>query len=235
MTRLLVHVEGQSEEQFVNELLAPYLYDFGYTGISARLIGNARLRHRRGGIRSWNIVRKDIAGHLKEDPGSLATTMVDYYALPKTGSKAWPGRLQATRQGTSFEKAKIVEDALLDDIANGMGSGFDKRRFLPYVTMHEFEALLFSDCDRFAQGIGLPELTVSFKEIRDQFASPEEIDDSPDTAPSKRIEALVRGYQKPLIGSLAAREIGLKAIFSACPHFRHWLKLLERLPDRMGE
>lgn len=230
MTRLIVHVEGQTEEQFVNELLAPYLYDFGYTGISARLIGNARQRHRRGGIRSWSSVRREIANHLKEDASCLATTMVDYYAMPKSGSRAWPGRLQASRHCSSSVKAKTVENALMDDIVLEMGSGFDKKRFIPYVTMHEFEALLFSDCDRFARGIGFPELTLSFREIRDQFASPEEIDDSPDTAPSRRIEALVRGYQKPLMGTLAAREIGLDAICSACPHFRCWLRLLERLP-----
>ena len=235
MTRLLVHVEGQTEEQFVNELLAPHLYFFGFTKISARLVGNARQRDRRGGGRAWRSVRKDIANHLREDPRCLATTMVDYYAMPKTGSRAWPGRLQATGQGSSSDKAKIVEDALLEDIANGMGADFDPMRFIPYVAMHEFEALLFSDCERFAQGIGYPELAPRFEEIRDQFATPEEIDDSPDTAPSKRVEALVGGYQKPLMGSLAAREIGLKAICSACPHFRHWLKLLERLPDRMGE
>ncbi len=159
--------------------------------------------------------------------------MVDYYAMPTTGSKAWPGRLQASRHGSSSEKAKTVEDALSEDIALEMGSDFDRRRFIPYVAMHEFEGLLFSDCDRFAQGIGCPELTPRFQEIRDQFASPEEIDDSPDTAPSKRVAELVPGYQKPLMGSLAALNIGLNAIRSACPHFRRWLELLERFPARM--
>lgn len=233
MTRLLVHVEGQSEEQFINELLAPYLLDFGYTAISARLIGNARQRHRRGGMRSWISVRKDITGHLKEDPGCIATTMVDYYAMPKTGSRAWPGRLQATHRGSSSDKGKIVEDALTDNLANEMGPNFDRRRFIPYVAMHEFEAMLFSDCDVFARGIGLPDLTSEFEKIKHQFASPEEIDDSPDTAPSSRIEALVPEYQKPLMGTFAASEIGLDAICSACPHFRRWLRRLERLPPQV--
>ncbi len=235
MTRLLVHVEGQSEEQFVNELLAPHLYDFGFVGVSARLVGNARQRHRRGGIRPWNSVRRDISRHLKEDPGSFATTMVDYYAMPNTRSKAWPGRLQATGQESSSEKAKTVEDALLDDIAIGMGPNFDRRRFIPYVAMHEFEAMLFSDCDTFARGIGFPELTTAFEEIRHQFAGPEEIDDSPDTAPSKRIEALVPGYQKPLMGTFVASEIGINTICSTCPHFQHWLRLLEGIPSQVNQ
>ena len=129
---------------------------------------------------------------------------------PFAGPGAWPGRLQAARHGSSSEKAATVEDALSEDLALEMGSGFDQRRFLPYVAMHEFEALLFSDCDRFGQGIGRPELTPKFQEIRNQFASPEEIDDSPDTAPSTRVEELVPGYQKPFMGSLAVLNIGLE-------------------------
>ena len=233
MTRLLVHVEGQTEERFVNELLAPHLYSFGFSRVSARLVGNARQRDRRGGARAWSTVRKEIAKHLKEDAGCLATTMVDYYGMPKTGSRAWPGRLQASGHLSSSEKAKTVEDALSKDIALEMGSDFDQKRFIPYVAMHEFEALFFSDCDRFGQGIGRPELTQRFQEIRDQFASPEEIDDSPDTAPSARVAELVPGYQKPLMGSLAALQVGLNSMRSACPNFRGWLEILERLPARM--
>ncbi|MFN0300689.1 MAG: hypothetical protein ACKVQU_10075 [Burkholderiales bacterium] len=64
MTRVLVHVEGQTEEAFVNEVLAPHLYVWGYTNDGARLVGNARQRDRGGGIRAWNAVRKDILHHL---------------------------------------------------------------------------------------------------------------------------------------------------------------------------
>jgi hypothetical protein len=71
-----------------------------------------------------------------------------------------------------------------------MGSRFDARRFVPFVVMHEFEALLFSDCAAFGRGIYRPDLASGFQEIRDQFPTPEEIDDSPVTAPSKRVEAL---------------------------------------------
>ena len=110
-----------------------------------------------------------------------------------------------------------------------MGTGFNDGRFIPYVMMHEFEAMLFSDCARFGEGIGHPQLAPSFQEIRDQFASPEEIDDSPDTAPSRRIVELVPRYQKPLMGKLAILEIGLDAIRTECPNFRTWLERLERV------
>lgn len=230
MTRLLIHVEGETEETFVNEILAPHLYSRGYIKVSARLLGNARQRDRRGGIRGWNAARDDILNHLKEDPGCLATTMVDYYALPQTGEKAWPGR-EAAGKLPFPQKAATVQDALLADICGEMGGGFDPKRFVPYVMMHEFEGLLFSDCSRFGQGIGRPELVPQFQAIRDAFGTPEEIDDSPVTAPSKRVKALVPGYEKPLLGVLAVLEIGLESIRAECPHFGTWLNHLEAWPD----
>lgn len=226
MSRLLIHVEGETEETFVNEVLGPHLYSRGYLRVSARLMGNARQRDRRGGIRSWSVVKEDIVTHLKEDPQCLASSMVDYYALPQTGERAWPGRREAGRLPFP-QKGSTVQDALLADIRNAMGKDFDARRFLPYVMMHEFEALLFSDCDRFAQGIGRPDLAQRFQEIRNAFETPEEIDDSPTTAPSKRVQTLVPGYEKPLMGTLAILEIGLEAIRAQCPHFRSWLERLE--------
>ena len=92
MTGLLVHVEGETEESFVNAALAPYLYDRGFSSVRARLIGNVRQRGRRGGIRPWSAVRKEIVNHLKQDRQCVAATMVDYYGMPSTGSRAWPGR-----------------------------------------------------------------------------------------------------------------------------------------------
>jgi hypothetical protein len=224
MARLLIHVEGQTEEAFVNELLRDYLLVKGYDAVSARIVGNARLRNR-GGIKPWPSVRRDIVGHLKEDPGCVATTMVDYYALPQKGAAAWPGRARAAGLNT-VKKAPCVESAMLHDVTAEMGR-LAPRRFVPFVVMHEFEGLLFSDCAGFSRGIGRPSLEGELRKIRDQFGTPEEINDSPVTAPSKRIAALVPGYEKPLLGTLAALEIGLSRIRQECPHFDHWLAQLE--------
>lgn len=229
MARVLIHVEGETEESFVNEILRDHLYRQGFTNVSARLVGNARQRDRRGGIRAWSAVRKDIIHHLREDPASLATTMVDYYALPQSGERAWPGRAEAGALPFP-QKAATVEKALLKDLCQEMGDNFNPNRFIPFVMMHEFEGLLFSDCERFGRGIGRPELTVQFQAIRDQFASPEEINDSPQTAPSKRVISLVEGYEKPLLGTLAVLEIGLGPIRRQCPHFDGWVSRLEAWP-----
>ncbi len=227
MTRLLIHVEGDTEETFVNEILGPHLYACGYTMVSARLIGNSRQRDRRGGIIPWSAARRDILNHLKEDAGRLVSTMVDYYGLPKSHPKAWPGR--ETADNVPFqEKANTVENALLTDICEQMGSAFNPNRFIPYLMMHEFEALLFSDCEAFGRGIGRPDIAQEFQKIRDAFGSPEEIDDSPHTAPSKRVERLVPEYQKLTSGRNAVLEMGLDKIRAECPHFRDWLARLER-------
>ncbi len=226
MPRLLIHVEGETEEAFVNEVLASHLYSCGYSKVSARLIGNSRQRDRRGGIRAWTAVRRDIVRHLREDGGCLSTTMVDYYALPRTGAGAWPGREDASLLAF-VNKAPAIENALLTDVCNEMGNAFDQGRFIPYVMMHEFEGLLFSDTAKFAEGVGRPELSTDLQSIRNQFATPEEINDSPLTAPSKRIMKLIPGYEKPLMGSLAAIQIGLDAIQQECPLFRGWIERLK--------
>lgn len=228
MSRLLVHVEGETEETFVKEVLAPYLYGKGFENVGARIVGNARLRARRGGIRGWVSVRDDVVRHLKRDISAYATLMVDYYALPASGSREWPGRSQATLLPFD-EKAASIETALNEDVAHVMGAGFQPQRFVPNIVMHEFEGLLFSDCEAMARGMGRQNLQVQFQDIRDSFDSPEHINDSPLTAPSKRIEGLLPGYQKPLLGTLAAIEIGIGPMRENCRFFDRWIARLESI------
>ena len=148
MTRLLVHVEGETEEIFVNRVLAPYLYSIGYVQVSARKMGKERERNQRGGVRPWPETRTSILDILNGDPGIIITTMVDYYGMPQSGPGAWPGRARAAAQ-LSYPNG--IEESLLADIASGMGGSFNSGRFIPYVMMHEFEAMLFSDCAEFAR------------------------------------------------------------------------------------
>ena len=228
MARLLIHVEGQTEETFVNEVLRGHLSGVGFTQVSARIVGNARLRHRRGGIKGWDSVKRDIVRHLLGDTTAFSTTMVDYYALPKSGSAAWPGRAEAQTKPTAL-KATTVEEALAADIENEMGPAFFRTRFVPFVMFHEFEGLLFSDCEAFSRAIGKPELEMQLQSIRDAFQTPEEINDSPITCPSKRVLGLIPNYEKPLMGTLAIIDIGLDRIRLECPHFAEWLRRLEAL------
>jgi len=229
MARLFIHVEGQTEETFVNEVLSPYLYNQGYISVSARQLGNARLRKYRGGIRPWGQVKKEILNHLQEDSNCIVTTMVDYYGLPQDPRRGWPGRAEAGRASSAKEKAECVELALLNDLAGTRR--FDSRRFVPFVTMHEFEGLLFSDCDAFGRSIEREDLILSLQNIRANFTTPEDINDSPEDAPSKRIERLIPDYEKPLFGTLIVLSIPLEKIIKQCPHFQDWLRRLTGLLD----
>lgn len=228
MSRLLVHVEGETEETFVRELLAPHLQGRGFQRVSARLLGNARNRLNRGGIKSWPSAREDILTRLKEDGGSFATTMVDYYALPSTPPQGWPGRF-AARSLPFPQRGPLVQAGMDAEINEHFVGTATPVRFVGFVLMHEFEALLFSDCAAFAEGIGMGHLEPAFSGIRAAFPTPEEINDSPATAPSKRVEALVAGYQKPLYGNLAALHIGMPRMRAECPHFDAWVRRLEAL------
>lgn len=228
MARLIILVEGVTEEDFVDALLAPHLLAHGWTRVAARRMGSSRAREHRHGIKNWTVARTDITRHLQEDGGCCVTTLVDYYSLPATGLHSWPGRAAADQQPLA-QRGHFVQQALAADVAVVLGA-YAARRFIPFVVMHKFEALLFSDCEGFSRGIGRPDLAGPFQTIRNGFGSPEEIDDSPETAPSKRIAGIIADYNKPVMGIAAALEIGLEAIRRACPHFHSWLERLETRP-----
>lgn len=219
MVRLLVHVEGQTEETFTNTVLAPHLYNIGYTNVGARLLGNSRARLNRGGIRDWSVVKKDIRIRLQADQGLVAGLMVDYYALPNS----WPGRCDTHRLPVA-QRGMHVEQSVLAEFEAETGI---VGRFEPHVLLHEFEALLFSDCQSFAEAIGHSAKGMELQAIADQFETPEHINDHPETAPSKRVMAIIPGYQKPLYGNVGAMGIGLDTIRGNCPSFNAWLERLE--------
>ena len=224
--RLLVHVEEETEKAFVDGVLAPHLGGRGYASISARLIGGRRSRASRGGGVSWPSVRRGIVQHLKEDERAFVTTMVDYYGMPQSKSTQWPGRVAANSLPLP-QRAGAVQNAIGADIAKHMGEEFDTRRFIPYVSMHEFEALLFADCGRFASAVERPDLADAMQGILDQFGDPEAIDDSKETAPSKRILKLMPNYDKVAFATIGIRADDLDTVRSRCANFARWLERLE--------
>ena len=140
----------------------------------------------------------------------------------------WPGRDAARRQAHG-RKAATVENTMLEDISEAMGHAFNRQQFIPYVQMHEFEALLFSAPDILGGVIAEQGITNDLKSIADMFQTPEEIDDDPNTAPSKRILRLSPRYQKVLHGNIAAQRIGLALMRQKCPLFNDWQTRLESL------
>ena len=225
MTRLLVHVEGQTEETFVNEILAPHLYGLGFHNVSARLIGSSRVRRRRGGICPWDTVATEVARHLSNDGAAFATTIVDYYELP-SGADGWPGRAQCVQYPFEQRPTFLAGQLRASFAAKHPGLA---ARFIPFVAMHEFEGLLFSDPAKVAQAMGNAALGPQLLAIRGNFPTPEHINDGYHTAPSRRLASVFPGYQKVLHGNIAFMEIGLERVRQECPFFDEWLAELEQL------
>lgn len=224
MNRVLILVEGSTERAVVEQGLAPY---FGERNLSlhAKVLGKPG---HKGGIRNFDAVRREVAALLRQERGSYVSTFFDYYGLPA----AWPGLDQA-RGGTAQDKARIVETAMATDLHSILAGLDSPGRFLPYVQMHELEALLFSDPAEMARAFGQPSLVDSFSEIVRQCGACEEIDDNPNGAPSRRIASLFPGYRKGRSLNAHApriiKGIGLDGVRRACPHFNSWLVRLEAL------
>ena len=220
MSRVLALVEGQTEQTFVREVLAPYL-GAHQVFMTAALIGKPG---HKGGVRRYAAVRQDFIAALKADSDRFCTTMFDYCGLPSD----WPNLSKAKKQRRGVG-VKLIEKALLQDVAKELGSSFDAKRFLPYIQLHEFEALLFSDPDKLASVLGKPSLSTKLQSVVDECGDPEAIDDDPNTTPSKRIIHIARHFQKTLHGAIASGRIGLERMRNKCPHFDEWVKRLEAL------
>lgn len=223
MSQVYVICEGQTEFSFVTELLAPELAK-QQEYLTPREIGTSA---KKGGNVTYERLLTDLKPMLLAGNKPFCTTLVDYYGLPES----FPGKRDADRIVNLKDKADCIYTALLTRLANeNRLNEYILRRFVPYVQMHEFEALLFSDPSAFARAIGKPSLESKFARIRNDFATPEHIDNSPSKAPSKRVAKFADDYEKPTMGTLAAMEIGLDTIRQSCPLFSAWLDKLAASP-----
>ena len=142
------------------------------------------------------------------------TSLVDFYGFRDKGDRT----------------VQDLETHLLREVAERVGHAWDARKVVPYVQRHEFEGLLFSEVDLFEIQIGFPHgCATELRAVREQFATPEDINDHPLTAPSKRIASIIPRYGKVLHGPILAGEIGLDTIRAECPRFNAWMTRLESL------
>jgi hypothetical protein len=120
----------------------------------------------------------------------------------------------------AIKKVELLEQSFTANISHP--------RFIPYIQLHEFEALLFSDPQCFS--IAFPSIGAKVGElhgIRREFKTPEYIDEREDHAPSKQILRILPEYDKPVSGPLIAKQIGLAKLRQECHHFDSWLARLE--------
>ena len=225
---LIVYVEGVSEEMFVNRQLRPHLQSYGWSrvtpiGVATSLTPNGK----RGGLVNWQAVEQDLRALFGQYPGPdyRFTTLWDFYETPDS----FPGFAQARAIAPGKDRAAVVEAAL--------SAHFGEPRFLPYVQMFEFEALVLAALD------GLKELNSSHASALEALQTEcerigdfETINDGPDTHPARRIEAVLPGFLRTKVddGPSALRRVGLDSPRRWCPRFNQWLTRLEKIGASRG-
>ncbi len=220
--RLIVVVEGQTEEAFVKDVLRPHLADHGI-GASATIVGRGIAQKRghqeRGGghFRHW---KKDLVRILQGDRSDnlRVTTLFDLYGLPAD----FPGLDEHGHDPNTARRC--------DNLQAALAAEFRDRRFIPYIQRHEFEALVLAALPSLLDLLDDEEDLTNVRALQavvEASSTPEDINDGRNTAPSKRLEACVPGYRKTLYGPLATEAAGLSRLRGLCPRFGQWASDLE--------
>ncbi|MBD5280778.1 MAG: DUF4276 family protein [Bacteroides sp.] len=211
MKRLFIIVEGQTEESFVKELLIPFFSQHGIYDVRPILIQTSE--GHKGGFVNYNHLRNDLLKLLKsQGQDVIVTTFVDFFRCPDV-----PKQKEIDLLTSHLEKIEAMENSIASDINDW--------RFIPYIQLHEFEALLFSSVRGFEMYFD-ENISNEIKAIIDAFDNPEDINSSPETAPSKRLMRIIPGYDKVLFGNIIALENGLSLVLEKCPRFRTWIDTL---------
>ena len=217
MKRLVFIVEGETEEAFVNTILRPYFQNCGlYNPIQC-----FKIKHTQGGMHKYSYVRNDVLKTIYETD-VVVTTMFDLYALPHS----FPGYKDSQSISNHLDRVEFLEVKMKEDLEALQSHSFNN--YIPYIQLHEFEALAFSSANSFEALFDDNEM--DYKGIRDvirTFPNPEDINDSPETAPSKRMQNLRPGYNKVAYGISLIEYTGIDAIIQKCPHFRNWIEKLK--------
>lgn len=214
MIRVYIICEGETEELFVKKILQPY---FELKNILV-LVRKPKRGFNYEGLK--NIIIKT----LNEDKNAYVTTLIDLYGM----NNKYPGYEKNKNHSNPFEKVKLIESAVFQDIINSTSYN---QKFIPHFQLHEFEAALFSEPAIMQDWLSLDKAIPkdAFQNIRNNYATPEHINDSPQTAPSKQILKIAPFYDKTSDGISIVQETGLQKIRENCPHFNDWLKTIEAL------
>lgn len=223
MKRLLIVVEGDTEKEFIDKVLSPYLYSKGLQSVEC-----FKIKHTKGGLTKYQHLKTDLINCVYEN-NVLVSTLIDFYALPKD----FPKYEDAAKIVNKGERLSFLEKAIVEDIETEKGKSFPN--LLPYIQLHEFEALVFSSIDSIRALYS--EYDAKFNEIEqvmDAYPNPEDINDSPQTAPSKRLKnnQLIRGYNKVNDGIMIIEETGIDVVLAKCPRFSKWVEtLIEKVKE----
>jgi len=208
--RVCVVCEGPTEVQFVMSCLAPYLLHSNVLAFPSLLQAPSG-GHRGGRVTVERLVR--FMSHQYHQTDRI-TTLVDFYGF----------------QDRKDRSRTQLESDILAGIAHST-TRYDPRFVLPYVQMYEFEGLLFTDPQAFewVEDGWNADTKLALEAVTRAFATPEEINNSRETAPSKRILSIFPegAYSKTEHGPLIAESIGIDAIRTKCPAFSEWVGKLQ--------
>ena len=222
ITIINILCEGQTEEKFAKEILKPFLKGYGLI-IKTRLLMTSKKLGASGGMLSFTQAKHDLLRWINENAYQkserhIYTTMFDFYALPTD----FPGYSEINKFNSPYDKVKKIEDCLSESISY--------KDFIPYIQLHEFEALLFCGIKELAGLYPNNEKTIlQLNSVLAQYdGNPELIDNSPQTAPSKRIINAVETnkkhkYNKPQTAVEVIQKIGLEKVYSEGQHFKEWI------------
>lgn len=213
MKRLYIIVEGQTEQEFVNSMIAPYMQQDGVYSVTPVLIRTSKTG--RGGFVNYEHLKNDARKLLCSKKTDFVVSMfVDFFRIPEV-----PHKERWEKKSTHIEQVKEMEECIAEDINDS--------RFIPYIQLHEFEALLFSSNKGFDTYFS-EDNAKDTQHIIDTFNNPEDINTTPTGAPSKRLLAIKDDYDKVIEGNLIALEVGINDILAKCLRFRLWIeKLIE--------
>ncbi len=207
MVRLVFIVEGDTEILLVEKLIAPYLAKLGFSNVHAQTITTNRKQHKKGGVSSYGLFKNEVKRTLAQG-NVLVTTLIDFFRLP-------PNFPAYTKDASRVSQ---IEDAIHADFNKDVN-------FIPYIQLHEIEALMFSNIDGFDLVIDDPMALQKISDIIEQYPNPEDINNLPETAPSKRLERIYN-YDKTGDGEMIFEMVGMEAILEKCPRFAHWISRL---------
>lgn len=218
MKRLVFIVEGETEESFVNDILRPYFYSEGLFNT----IQCFKTKRSHGGLSKYSYVKQDIIQTIYESD-VIVTTMLDFYRLPSN----FPGFTQLGIVVPHAQQVEILEAKMKEDIENTQQMSFSN--FIPYIQLHEFETLIFSSITGIDALFEKNEIDYQgLQTVIQQYPNPEDINNSPDTAPSVRLKKLIPGYNKVVHGIGIIQEIGIENILCKCPRFNEWIIRLKQ-------
>lgn len=224
MVTVYVFAEGQTEESFIKNVVAPSL---SYSRIYVTPMRMPTSSSGKGGAISYQRLVKNAKNLLAQQNNTYLTTFFDYYQL----DNSFPGFDQLKTKNGIYNKIAQLETSLHTQLTQEIGCR--PERFIPHIQPHEFEALVFSDVSKFSDvEPDWINCVSELEKVRGQYENPEYINNSFETAPSKRLESLlVPKYRKTRHGPLLAQEITLEVIERECPHFKEWMDKLRALKD----